>query len=72
MAEIERGYDGKATYIKVGASDSGQAAEVWIEQEGLKEVEGASHSETLAYASIGELIALRDEINTAIKKLAGV
>lgn len=31
-----------------------------------------SHSETLAYAELTELIELRDELNEVIKKMAGV
>lgn len=40
---------------------------------GLKDGENYQPStETLGYAEIGELIALRNEINEAIKELAGV
>lgn len=75
MSEIKQGYDGKLTQIRIAKYGTGKdrKAEVWIEQEGVREVlldgTDVGHSETLAYASLDELLALRDEINGVIQDL---
>lgn len=78
MATIANGYGNKPTHITLDTSDG--IARLNIEQMGLlpsgMDVTSGSihdsHSETMAYTNIQELISLRDEINKAIKELAGV
>lgn len=79
MAVIKEGYSGKTTEIRVNGQDPsrGGFAELWIEQEGAPSYTAdgqvsLGHSETLAYITIQEAIALRDELNVAIKEMAGV
>lgn len=85
MATIEEGFASQPFEIKVSAdgSYSGNVAEVWTEmfddfKKSELEVEGDEienpkfRTQVLHYATITELIQLRNEINTAIKELAGV
>jgi hypothetical protein len=80
MATITDGYNGQATEIRVAARGT-DAAELWIEQDGLPKystnAEGVTTQidrgvETLAYITIQEAITLRDELNVAIKEMAGL
>lgn len=82
MATIKEGFDGKPLEIRVSARDDG-GVEVWVEQfDGFKYSEHDDGStprddpsyrtETLAYATLEEVIKLRNELNTAIKEAAGV
>ncbi len=85
MAVIKEGYNSKPLEIKVYAN-SGRMAEVWTEMfdgtkatqsmginaEGYDPDDSNLRTEVLHYATITELIELRDEINIAIKELAGV
>ena len=72
MSKIKDGFDGKTTEIRVYAGAERDVAEVWIIQDGLKLPEKyGTLKETLAYATINELIQLRDELNEAIGELAG-
>jgi hypothetical protein len=68
---IKEGYDGKKTTIRIQAhaAKPQRIAEVWIEQLGL--VKETHRFETLAYATLDELLALRDECNEAIQRLVG-
>lgn len=69
MSVIKQGYDGKPTHIKIYARES-RNAEVWIEQYGvIDESNPRRPQETLAYASLDELLDLRDEINAVIQVL---
>lgn len=68
--KITKGYNDKPTKIRISAVSYDRTAEVWIEQEGIVKGFGQeSHSETLAYASLIELLDLRDECNRAIQEL---
>lgn len=58
---IKEGYNSKPLTIRINE------AEVWIEMENP-----TAKSETLSYATINELIELRDECNRAIRDLAGL
>jgi hypothetical protein len=84
MAVIKAGYDNKQTHIRVSPAlhdNHERVAEVTIEQEGeprffIKEMDGEKvwerahgHSETLAYATLDELLDLRDEINAVIQEI---
>lgn len=79
MATIKDGYGGQPLEIRVSTGDHEGKASIWIEMVneykhhtlGGDGEENMMH-ETLHYADIGELIALRDEINKAITELAGV
>lgn len=78
---IKEGYDGKKTEIKIYARTDCKTrkAELWLEQEGVKTYftsratknieESESHSETLHYITLEELLALRDECNAVIQEL---
>lgn len=80
MATISQGYGGKPTYIKVCAGDDGhRMGYIWLEQKGIETIQRPIEKgqkiipyETLAYATIEEVIALRDECNETIKQLAGL
>lgn len=70
MATIKEGYNEHPTSIKVRATGRDGLAEVWTEM-----YDSDTHSltaERLHYATITELIELRNEINQAIKDLAGL
>lgn len=69
---IKEGYNSKPLHIKIYGRDD-RMAEVFTEEEGLEAVDRKGHvSERLHYASLEEIIALRDECNVAIKKMAGL
>ena len=59
---IKNGVNDKPT--KINIQTESDFAQIWIEQEGLSEVR-----ETLAYATIQELLELKKEIDEALKKL---
>lgn len=68
---IKQGYGSKPTDIKIEARDKpSQVAECWIVQEGIGG--DIKHSETLAYMTLLEVIALRDELNETIKEMVGL
>ncbi len=70
MATIKEGYNSEITEIKICSSDNHNLmAEVWIDQ---RDRTSTMRSETLAYATLEELIQLRDEINNALKEIIGV
>lgn len=82
MTVIKEGYSGKPLEIKVYAREGGMA-ELWTEMfDGVKRSEfevpnddldsDKFRTEVLHYATLSELIELRDELNVAIKELAGV
>jgi hypothetical protein len=67
MAKIKEGFNGKELEIKINGK------ELWLIQNGLPLVDGnEKYKETLSYVTINELIELRNEINEAIKELAGL
>ena len=68
---IKEGFNSKPTHIKIYAREN-QNAEVWLDQNGLKDQDPSRYYETLAYATLEEIIALRDECNEVIKQMAGV
>lgn len=79
MATIKEGFAGEPFEIRVNASEG--RAEIWTDMridftriETAYGVEGtkAIRQEYLHYGTITELIELRDEINRAIKEMAGV
>ena len=62
---IIQGFDNKPTTIKLNVSRAqNRVCEVWIEQLGLPKVK-----QTLAYATLPELLDLKDEIQTAINEI---
>jgi len=63
---IKKGFNDKNTYIKISAQENSRTIEVWIDQEGLES------RETLSYATIEELLDLKDEIEKALKAVMGV
>lgn len=74
MATIKEGYNGVPLEIRVHGNEGRGTAEVWTEMY-CEPHEGEIddyREERLHYATITELIDLRDEINEAIKELAGV
>lgn len=82
MARFKEGYCSKPLEIKVYARDDG-VCELWTEMfDGTKasdyQVDGDDlnsdkfRTEVLHYVTLTELVELRDEINQAIRKLAGV
>ena len=74
MANIKEGFNQKDTQINIYVQPDRGMAEVWIKQEGLEDAlpdEYQTLAETLAYADINELIIWRNELSTAIRKLAG-
>lgn len=74
MTKIKEGFGGKELEIRI-LTDRNDLASIWTEQfidkERLK-LATNGRQEQLHYATITELIELRDEINNAIKELAGV
>lgn len=70
MAVIDKGYGGQTTEVRVSARDSGTNGELWIEQKDRSNPD--MRSETLAYITINEAIELRDELNQAIARMAGL
>lgn len=65
--KIKAGFNGKELEIRVNGK------ELWLVQTGLPLVDGnEKYKETLSYVTINELIELRNEINEAIKELAGL
>jgi hypothetical protein len=73
---IKEGFGGRPMAIKVTTGDHEGRASIDIDMINSYRSEqlGSEHAmdETLHYATISELIGLRDEINKAIKELAGV
>lgn len=79
--KIKEGFDSKPLSIRISPASTNRMAEVWIEQEGLmiplispktKEIYTHQSSETLAYATLEEVLQLRDECNYAIKEMTGL
>lgn len=71
MATIKEGYNSQPFSIKVSAGPHDRKAQIFTEEEGLGKLEGHV-SERLHYATIEELLDLRNEINGALKILVGV
>lgn len=70
---IKEGYNGEETIIRIYARTDmdKRIAEVWIDQYHQPN-EGSIdeyRKETLAYVTLDELLALKDEINKAIQEL---
>lgn len=82
MATIKNGYGDQETTIRIYARKGERKAEVWIGQDGQPTysendrtgsiIRVGFGTDTLAYASITELIDLRDEINEVIREMAGL
>lgn len=83
MATIKEGYDGQPLEIKVYARPDDRKTELWIGQfdewkykerddDYIDENKANYRTETLAFITIQEAIALRDELNVAIKEMAGL
>ena len=74
MATIKCGFDDKPVSIRFDGSRGDLSIGVTIEQKGLET--GAERViqryETLSYASLEEVIALRDEINKVIAEVVGL
>jgi len=73
MASIKAGFADKELNIIVDGMDS--IGRITIKQAGLKDLPESSKwqaEETMAFVTINELIMLRDEINKAIRDIAGV
>ena len=74
MVQIKAGFDDKPLSIRLEARPDSRSIGVTVEQEGLKT--GAERViqryETLAYATLDEIITLRDELNEAIAKVVGL
>jgi hypothetical protein len=80
---IKDGYAGMPLEIRVTATEGDSHADIWTEMyddtkrsefevPGDKKEDAKFRTEVLHYGTIEELIALRNEINQAIKILAGV
>lgn len=69
MSDIKAGFDDKLLSIRFYAAPGDKSAHVTVEQKGLET--GAERViqryETLSYATLDELITLRNEINETIK-----
>ena len=74
MATIKNGFDDKALHIRLSSRGVNESIEITIEQEGLNT--GAERTiqryETLSYASLSEIITLRDELNKVIAEAVGL
>lgn len=62
---IKEGYNGKDTIIRISAQPNNRCAELWIEQTGLS----VAKNETLSYASVEELLDLKDEVVKALNEI---
>ena len=71
MADFKEGFGSKPTHIKVSANAGDRKAHIYTEEEALPKMDGIV-SERLTYATIEELLDLRNEINQALKTLVGV
>lgn len=71
---IVEGYGSKPLTIRIVAGDHERTAELRLEHPELlrKGVHEGGFHETLHYITIEELLDLKEEINAAIKALAGV
>lgn len=72
---IKEGYSGKPFELRISATENRAEVntEMYIDLQRVKSAHiGNGRVEVLHYATITELIELRDEINKAIKVLAGV
>ena len=74
MATIKSGFGEKPLSIRFEVHQTTLDAGVWVEQEGLNT--GAEkviqRYETLSYATLEELVTLRDELNRVIGEIVGV
>lgn len=68
---IKDGYDSQPCRIFVTADSGADRAEVWIEMDDDQNSDNLP-TEKLHYATILELIRLRNEINESIRTMAGV
>jgi len=72
MVTIEHGVCEQECLILIGEEDvPNLSANLWIKQKGLREDHGRL-ADSLSYISLKEMIQLRDELNTSIKKLTSV
>lgn len=62
---FKEGYNGQPLRIKVNSREADRNFEIWITQDGLPENQ---KDQTLTYATIAELIDLKDEIDEALKE----
>jgi len=67
---IKEGYNGKPLEIRIYGRKY-ENAQVWLEQTGIPEA-CSKYQETLAYASIAELLALKKEIDDALMAITGL
>jgi hypothetical protein len=68
--KIKEGFNSKPLMIRISTSDGGErVAGVWIEQIGLKDEREPQRYETLAYATLDELLDLQKELKEAIQEL---
>lgn len=74
MATIKNGFDDKLLHIRFASRGVNENIEVTVEQEGLNQ--GAERViqryETLSYATLTEIITLRDELNKVIAEAVGL
>lgn len=71
MSIIKQGFNDKPLHIRFDTGSGGdRVAGLWVEQEGLEdESNPARHAETLSYATLDELLDLKDEITQVIQEL---
>lgn len=74
MAVIKEGYNSKPLHIRISGRENDNAAELWLEQQGLlsENPELARYRETLSYATAEELRELKNEIEAALKVMFGL
>ncbi len=80
MAEIKEGYNGLPLTIRVNVNDG--RAEIWTDMfdewkysetaTGQDKADPKFRTEVLHYADLTELVELRNELNEAIRTMAGV
>lgn len=68
---VKAGFDDKPLHIRISKGSGNRRAEVWVEQEGLKDLAEKEYQrfETLAYATLEELLDLQDELKEVIREL---
>lgn len=65
---IKEGYNGQKLEIRINGRED-ESAELWINMHGLPET---SKQETLSYVTINELLALKKEVEQAIRSTVGL
>lgn len=68
---IKEGFNSKPLHIKIHkSSTSDRVAEVWLDQEGIEDASNPQrYQETLSYATLDELLDLKDELVKVIAEL---